>query len=264
MIFEAREVSFSYPHKPILEDLSFGIKPGSVYCLTGPNGAGKSTLIGLALRDLQADKGAFYLSGKAIKEISRKDYAREVAYVPQLHKRIFAYTVREVISMGRHRFMTGGGLLSSEDKEAVEAVIDQLSLGHLADLPYTLLSGGELKLVLIARALVQESRLVIMDEPTANLDIDRSYRILNLLSEIVKEGGQTVWMVSHDVGVPLYLEDMGCPVDLAVLSHGRIPLQGSPREVVTDARWQGIYGVRSRLLATEWEGRLRHGILHAL
>ncbi len=264
MIFEAQDIRFSYGQKPLLHDLSFGVEKNTIFCLTGPNGCGKTTLIALALRDLQPQSGCFRMSDKDAKSYSDTEYAKEIAFVPQMHRRTFSYTVREVIRMGRHRFMKGVPFSTDEDELAVEAVIRRFRLEKMADVPYTLLSGGELQMVLIARAWVQESQLLLMDEPTANLDIDHSLRILNGLAETVIQRERTVLFVSHDLGIPLYLEDMGCPVTLALLYEGQIQRQGVPTAVLQDPCLKRIYGVNSLMVDHKWENRHRRALLHSL
>lgn len=264
MRFEAQNIRYSYGSKPLLQEISFRVPERSVYCLTGPNGSGKTTLIGLALRDLKPVSGQFLLDGKDTTEFTLKEHASRIAYVPQVHRRTFAYTVREVVRMGRNRLLSGLYTLGKEDDAVVDRVLTQMGLSDLAEVPYTTLSGGELQVVLIARALVQESQMLIMDEPTANLDIDRSLSALSNLAKLVKEQEKTVFVVSHDLTLPLYLEDIGCPVTLAVLSEGRIAIEDTPHRALENPLLQKVYGVKSKLVNTEWDGVNRHGVIHSL
>jgi iron complex transport system ATP-binding protein len=241
-MIEARDVRFAYRGRPVLVGASLSLAPGELVCLLGANGAGKSTLLKVMLGLLSPPGGAVLLDGRHLADWGRREVAKRVAYVPQVHAAPFPYSVREIVLMGR---MPANGLFKAptvSDRAAADRVIERLGIGHLAARSYTEISGGERQLTLIARAMAQEARLLVMDEPMAGLDFGNQLRLLERLDGLV-EDGYGVLMTTHDPDQALG----GCN-RVAMLIDGRIAADGDPISVLTTAAIERLYGVRVELL----------------
>lgn len=241
-MIEARDIHFAYRGRRVLSGATLALAAGELVCLLGANGAGKSTLLKIMLGLLRPQRGTVSADGQPMTDIGRRRLAQLVAYVPQVHAAPFPYTVREVALMGR---LPATGMFKAPgagDRAAVDAALGHLGIGRLADRPYTEVSGGERQLVLIARALAQEARLLVMDEPLAGLDYGHQLRLLERLERLADEG-YGVLMTTHDPDQPL----AGCQ-RVALLSDGRIAVDGPPQEALTPDAIHRLYGVCVELL----------------
>ncbi len=234
---QINNVKCGYPRKTILEDISFEIGAGDILCILGPNGVGKTTLFKTILGFLKLKGGSILLDGQDINKWSRKDFAKAIGYVPQTHIPPFPYKVREVVVMGRTAHLGIFSSPSSEDYEIAEKTIDSLGIAHLTDRIYTEVSGGERQLVLIARALAQEPKILIMDEPTANLDYGNQVRVLKRIKELSKRNIGII-MTSH-------FPDHAFMASTKVLAieGGEEYSIGTPREVITSQLLQKLYNI---------------------
>lgn len=241
-MLEARDIHFAYRGRMVLAGASLALHTGELVCLLGANGAGKSTLLKVLLGLLPPQRGSVGIDGRRLAGLARRELAQRVAYVPQVHAAPFPYTVREVVTMGR---LPANGLFrapGAEDKAAVARVLERLGIAHLADRSYTEVSGGERQLALIARALAQEARLLVMDEPLTGLDYGHQVRLLERLERLAGEG-YGVLMTTHDPDQPL----SGCH-RVAMLMDGTIACDGPPAETLTPEAILRLYGVRVDLL----------------
>ncbi|THF62586.1 ABC transporter ATP-binding protein [Pseudothauera rhizosphaerae] len=242
MSIAARDIHFAYRGRPVLTGASLALSAGELVCLLGSNGAGKSTLLRILLGLQRPGRGAVTVDGEPLAGWQRRQLARLVAYVPQVHVAPFPYTVRQVALMGR---LPATGLLKAPgaaDRACVQGILEHLGIAHLAERAYTEISGGERQLTLIARALAQEARLLVMDEPLAGLDYGNQVRLLDRLERLAEEG-YGVLMTTHDPNQPL----TGCQ-RVALLVDGRITADGHPGEVLTAAAIHLLYGVHVELL----------------
>jgi iron complex transport system ATP-binding protein len=234
----AEEVRFNRGKRAVLAGASLAFGPGDVVSLLGANGAGKTTLLRLMLGLQRPHGGRVLLGHRTPAEIGARDFARRVAYVPQLHHTPFPYRVREVVALGRLPAQGLFGPAGSADADMVSSVLDHLGILPLAERPYTQLSGGERQLVIIARALIQGARLLVLDEPLSGLDFGNQVRLLERLKELA-ETGYGVLLTTHD---PHHAVNASTRV--AVLIGGRIAEDGPPDEVVTHETIHRLYGVR--------------------
>lgn len=244
MTLQARDVGFSYRGRKVLSGASLALSKGELVCLLGVNGAGKSTLLKIMLGLLAPETGQVALNGTPFAGWRRRDVARQVAYVPQVHVASFPYTVMQVAMMGR---LPSRGLMAapgSADVACVQRMLARLGIAHLSERAYTEVSGGERQLTLIARAMAQEARLLVMDEPLSGLDYGNQVRLLAYLNTLVDEG-YGVLMTTHDPNQPL----SGCQ-RVALLIEGRVCADGRPDDVLTPAAIERLYGVRVDLLRT--------------
>lgn len=242
MKLTAHGIHFSYRERQVLAGVDLSLVPGELVGLLGANGAGKSTLLKIMLGLQRPGQGAVALNGKPLHEFRRRNLAQSVAYVPQTHAAPFPYKVREVVLMGR---LPAGGLFKSPcnaDLDVVERILAHLGIAHLADRPYTEVSGGERQLALIARALAQNARLLVMDEPFSGLDYGHQIRLFDRLKMLTREG-YGILMTTHDPDQTL----AGCH-RVALLLDGGIVADGTPDEALTPEAIHHLYGVRVELL----------------
>jgi len=234
---EAQHLDFGYGARRVGHDVSLSVEAGEVLCLLGPNGSGKTTLFKTLLGLLPAQGGVVRVDEMDLRARARNEIARRVSYVPQAHAAFFPFTVEEVVLMGRTAHL---GLFSSpsrRDREAARGAMARMQIEHLAASVYTRISGGERQLTLIARALAQEARVAVMDEPTANLDFGNQVRVLQHIQGLARSG----------IGVLLSTHDPDhafiCADRVAMLHDGRLARLGEPGATITPESLREIYGV---------------------
>ena len=187
-LIEAKDLGIGHGKRRIATGIDLSLGPGEILCLLGPNGAGKTTLFRTLLGLAPALAGRVWLDGQPLAELGRAQIARSVAYVPQALNVPFPYTVRDLVLMGRTSLMGAFARPSLRDAQVVEDILDTIGIRHLGTRPVTAISGGERQLALIARALAQQSRAIILDEPAASLDFGNRERLLDTLVRLADEG----------------------------------------------------------------------------
>jgi len=223
---ELRNVTAGYyPGRPVLSDLSLSLAAGTFCGVIGPNGSGKTTLLRVASGALQPQCGEALVDGRPLAAWARRQLARTLAVVPQLTVPPFAFTVREYVALGRTPYVAPWARLTTADVEAINAALDATGLQPLASRPVTELSGGELQQASVARALAQEPRILLLDEPTSFLDPAHCVQLLGLLARLNREG-LTILATFHD----LNLAASYCREILAIKA-GRV-FSGGPTEEV--------------------------------
>ncbi|MFZ4531464.1 MAG: ABC transporter ATP-binding protein [Alsobacter sp.] len=244
MILEARQLAIGYGDRVIGQGLDVTVGPGEVLALLGPNGGGKTTLLKTLLGLIPPLAGEVLIAGRRLSELALKDRAKLLAYVPQVHAGTFAFTVEDVVLMGR---TAHGGILSrpsERDREIAAAAIARLGIMALAGRPYTLISGGERQLALIARALAQEPRLVVLDEPTASLDFGNQGIVMAEIRRLA-ETGLAVVFSTHDPNHALRHADRAM-----LIRGGQCVASGRSADVISRDALQGLYGCRVDLVGT--------------
>lgn len=247
-ILETKNLSFSYGEKKILDNVDFRAYEGQLVALIGPNGAGKSTLFKCILKFLKGYKGIIILDGENMAHMSRAQIAKKIAYIPQTTVPVFNYSVLDIVLMG----MTGGmKLLETPKKEHVEkakAILEDMGIGYLADRGFGRISGGERQLVLLARAIIQDAKILVMDEPTANLDYGNQFRVMEKIRDLV-ENNYTVILSTHNPEHALLFAEKAF-----VLQDGKVKAAGPSREVLTEELMQELYDVEVQLIDTCFRG----------
>jgi iron complex transport system ATP-binding protein len=241
---EVRGLVCGYRGRAITSAASFVVAPGEWLFLLGPNGAGKTTLFKTILRLLPALGGCVRLGGEDVAEWTARRFAAHVGYVPQAHMPPFAVRVQDVVAMGRAAHLGPFATPGARDRAIAEQALGDLGILALRDAAFTALSGGERQLVLIARALAQQPAVLVMDEPTANLDFGNQARVLSLVRALVARRKLGVLMTSHDPNQALQHADR-----VAALGRdGRLHV-GPPADVVTESYMKATYGVDVRVAA---------------
>jgi iron complex transport system ATP-binding protein len=244
-VLEAREASVKRGGRRIFGPASIRIGAGEMTALIGPNGSGKSTLLRLFAGLWRADSGEMLLDGKAIHGLPRKEMARRVAFVPQETQIDFAFTVAEILAMGRYAHRGRFSPQTQIDHAAINAAAEYCDIIHLVDRAINTLSGGERQRVLIARSLVVEPEFILLDEPTANLDIHHALDVLQLCESLSRQG-KTVIVATHDFNlVTRYV------TRFILLQEGLLIAEGSQEEVLGPRAIQEVFHVEGEMIPTK-------------
>ena len=250
MILTVTDGAFSYDgERMIFENISLAIKKQECLCILGPNGTGKSTLIKCLVGLMPLHTGNILLNGRDIGALTRADIAKQIAYVPQGHQVVFPFPVQEYVLMGRSPHLSVFSSPGEEDRRIAQEAIDTVGIGHLAHRPVSEISGGELQLVLIARALAQQPAVMILDEPTSHLDFGNQVRVLRLIEKLAADGIGVI-MSSHFPDHSFII-----PQRVAIMKDQRFIAVGDADEVVTPAFLQQAYGIDVTVTHVEEVGR---------
>ncbi len=242
-LIAVQNCSFSYGEGEFrLRDVSLHASEGEVLGIVGPNGSGKSTLLRLMAGFLTPSGGAVSLDGQPLRALKRRRLATRLAFLPQSTGAGFRFSAREVVAMGRYPYQGAFGLLGTEDVRVVERAMAETGTADLADRMFTTLSGGEKQRVLIGATLAQEPAVMLLDEPTAALDIHHQCDVLDLLWQLSRKGIAVV-MVTHDLNAAGQFCDR-----LALLSEGLLLRTGSPPEVLQQQVLSETYGAEVRVV----------------
>jgi len=235
-LLEARDLTIGYGRTTVAGGVDLAIVPSTVTCLLGPNGIGKTTLFKTLMGLIPQLSGTIRLDGDEIAQLSRPRIARHIAYVPQAHPAEFTYTVLDLVVMGRTAYLGTFGAPKQVDYDAATAALDQLGIGALAERDSTRISGGQRQLVLIARALAQQSRIVVMDEPTASLDLANRILVLDTVRNLAASGLAVV-LSTHEPEHAFLVADQ-----VAILGHDRF-VTGPVADVLTPSQLSALYGL---------------------
>lgn len=244
MRLEAQDISFSYESRKILKNISFQAEPGEILGLLGPNGTGKTTLLKCLNYILKPTAGVAAIDGVPVERMKPKERAASIGYVPQSTLSPFPVSVIDAIMMGRIPFARGR--LSEHDKEIVFKLMKLLELEQFAFQNLNMMSGGERQRVLVARALVQEPKILLLDEPTSALDLKNQLFILNLIQELAKKQNLTIIMTIHDLNLAAMFADK-----LIMLKDAGIYAFGSCSEVIEKENIKCVYEVNTHITTLE-------------
>ena len=227
---------------PVLRDVSFEVAPGEIVGLAGRNGAGKTTLFRVASRVLRPDRGEVCVAGLPIARMAPRELARQLAVVPQDVTVAFPFRAGEVVLMGRSPHVGGLGFESREDVALACRALEDVGAAHLADRSMLELSGGERQLVLVARALAQDPQVLLLDEPTAHLDLRHRTAVLERVRHFVASG-RSALVVSHDLTLSARSVDR-----MVLLEGGRVHASGTPSEVLTVENLRAVFGIDAEVI----------------
>ncbi|MBS4023063.1 MAG: heme ABC transporter ATP-binding protein [Dethiobacter sp.] len=243
MEIRVSDVDFSYGAQRVLRGLSLHIPEGSFTGLIGPNGSGKTTLLRLLSKAAKPERGTIFLGGRDMAVITQKELARQMAVVSQDGDAGYLFTVEEVVTMGRAPYLGRFQSESARDREIVRGALEMTGCLHLKNRVVAELSGGERQRVVIARALAQQPKVLLLDEPTSHLDIGYQQEILDLVRRLNSAEGMTVVAVLHDLNLAAYYCNL-----LYLLEAGRVFAAGKPSDVLTAHNVGQVY--RTRVLVT--------------
>ena len=238
----AKGVHHSYGTTHALVDVDLAVGAGEIVGIIGPNGSGKSTLLKVLAGILSGRPGEVRLGEEEVHAIPPRERARRIAYCPQASDGAFEFTVGEVVLLGRTPYLGGMGFEREEDVRAARAALESVDALHLAARPMPAISGGERQRVMIARALAQATEIIILDEPTAHLDLRHQGAIYGLLRRRCAEGAAVI-LVSHDLNLPARF----C-TRIVALKEGRLVAEGPPREVIREDSIRRIFGARVKVI----------------
>lgn len=239
MELKLKNVRFHYAGHPVVDGVSMSVDASDIAAICGPNGVGKSTLIKCMNRVLRAE-GAIFIGPKNIDDLSRMQIARRIGYVPQDISTVFSITVLDMVLVGRRPHLSWRS--SSEDTDKVIEVMKMLKIDHLALRYFNELSGGQQQKVIIARALAQEPEILLMDEPTSNLDLRHQLEVMELISQLSETKKLSVIMAVHDLNLASRYANK-----LIMMKDGRIHGAGDAIKVLTPKTISSVYGVTARV-----------------
>lgn len=239
MILELQGAGVEVDGRWLVRNATLALTPGHLTALVGPNGSGKTTLLRLLAGLWRPMEGRALLDGQDLSAIRRQELARRVAFTPQDTHLEFAFTVRDVVSMGRHPHLGRFQREGERDARAIEEAMTRADVGHLAERFVTELSGGERQRVVIARSLATQADAILLDEPTANLDIAHALDVLDLCRRLADDG-KTIAFAIHDLNLAARYS-----TEVALVCAGSIVATGAPEEVLSDAGILDVFGVRA-------------------
>lgn len=236
-LIRAEAINFAYHGHKVLHEVTLDFQQGQVVSLLGPNGGGKTTLLKILLGLLKPDSGRVLFEKKPLQSYPRNELAKRIAYVPQVHREAFAYTVADVVLMGRMPYHGFFSTYSARDREIAAAAMARLDLLGLKDRPYTEISGGERQLTLIARAIAQGANAFIMDEPVNGLDYGNQMRLLRDVNGLAKEGLSFI-MTTHFPDHALTTADR-----VILIKEGAVLADGDPETTITRETLRALYRI---------------------
>jgi iron complex transport system ATP-binding protein len=256
-MLRTKDLYYNYKEKPVLENINFELVPGEILGIIGPNGCGKTTLLGNLNKNLSPKGGCVMIRDTDLEDLKKKEIAKEIAVIPQTNEIKFSFTVREIVSMGRMPFQEAFQGESYDDIEIIDDAIQKAGISDMTERYINTMSGGERQKVIIARALAQTPKILLMDEPTLHLDISAQFDILDLISELSKKEGLTVVIVSHDLSMAARY----CDRIMMIHNHG-IHAMGNTEDVLTPDNMRTVFDVDAELTKDSKTGRnmvLLHG-----
>jgi len=245
--FALTGVSFAYGETPALADLDITLQPGRFYGIVGPNGCGKTTFLDLLTGGKSPAQGSITFMDRPVSDYRRRDLARLVALVPQDFAIDFAFTVQEVVLMGRHPHIGRFASPGAEDWLQVDAAMEAIGISHFKDRFVNELSGGEKQRVVVARALAQHTPYLLFDEATSSLDVQYTMQIFNVARRLVQEEGRTVIAVIHNLNLAAAYCD-----ELIFMQKGHVAACGPTDTVLDPAMIRQVFGVESRVAFDEF------------
>jgi len=244
MLLKIDEVEFGYSSTPVLNDVSLEIGPSQFVSILGPNGVGKSTLIHCINKILTPTGGVVKIDGEDVTKISLKEMAKKIGYVPYSSSDTFPLTVVDTVLMGRHPHSRWKSL--DDDLEKVYETLKLMGIEDLAMRNFNELSAGQHQKVMLARGLVQEPKILLLDEPTSNLDIRHQLEVTKILRNLSHEKGIAVIIISHDLNIAAKYSD-----SMILMHNGTIHSVGEPRNVITEENLRTVYGVDSEVISDD-------------
>ena len=243
ILFEARDLAAGYPGREVLHDLTFSIEPGEMIGLIGPNGAGKTTLLKVMGGDVAPRSGVFHFQARPLSALTHRARARSIAYVPPVLDLMSAMAVYEFVALGRTPYLWGWQRMRAHDREVVKRALDAVDLAGFEDRNMHELSEGEKHRAMIALGLAQEPDVLLLDEPTAHLDLKHAWQAMELIHDLHTSGATTIVITTHDLNIAAEF----C-TRLFLMDEGRLAAVGAPADVLDAERLSAVYDYPVRIL----------------
>lgn len=243
IILEVNNISYSVREKNIIEDISFSLKKGGFYSVIGTNGSGKTTLLRCIANSIEPTNGSIRINNKPIKEYTPKLLAHQISVVSQHTEFLFDFSSFQVVMMGRMAYQKLLQTDSVKDMEIVEQCMKKTNTWYLKDRSIKQLSGGELQRVMIARALAQQTPIILLDEPVSSLDIHHQFDIMELLKQINKENNTTIFIILHDLSLALKYSNI-----VISLKDGHLIHFGSTKDILTKENIQTLFDINADII----------------
>ncbi len=241
-VYQLKGINYSYGTTPALQDFSLSLRKGAFYGIVGPNGCGKTTFLDLLVGSKDTDTGVLVFKGRPVSSYSKRELAQEVALVPQNFSIGFDYSVEEVVLMGRHPHINRFASPSAKDWQHVYEAMDAIGIHRFADRSIMELSGGEKQRVVVARALAQDTPVLLLDEASSNLDIRHSLQIFNTARALVETKGRTVIAVIHNLNFAAAYCD-----EIIFMKEGRVCDEGAAEAVMNEKVIDEVFGIKSEV-----------------
>jgi len=239
-------LTFAYDNRTIFNDLSVSFPQGGFCSILGPNGSGKTTLLKCIVGLLQPSGGTIMLEGKPMSEYKMMDLARKIAYVPQYQDIVFDISVFDYVMLGRNPYQTPWEMQRAEDKEIVEAMLQKCNVWHYRDTLIQSLSGGERQRVMIARAMAQQTGIMLLDEPLSNIDVTHKFEIMDILQQLNEERNVTVLIILHDLPIAKAYSKQ-----VLLLKEGKMLHFGDKNAVLTEENIRSCFDLTERYAVSE-------------
>ena len=252
MPFEINHISFHYADRRVIDDISLTLVPGKFYGIIGPNGSGKTTMLDLLARHRLPDEGDISYQGKLLSSFSKKELSKEIALVPQNFYINFPFTVEQIVMMGRYPHIPRFSAPSTDDLNILQRVMQQTEINEFTNRYITELSGGERQRVVFARALAQDTPVLILDEATSNLDINFSINLLNIAEQRVRTNENTVVAVMQDINLAAGYCDY-----LIFMSGGKIAAHGDTRSVLNPETLRAVFNIEAKVYEESYSRSLQ-------
>lgn len=259
MILEVKDGNYYYPKKSRLQNdkflynnhINFELHPGEIISVLGPNGAGKTTMLKCMMGLLKWQHGETLLNGVPLSKMPQKEVWKKIGYVPQASKMTFSYSIIDLVTMGRAIYIGAFAQPSKKDREMAVEALELVGIAHLADQPCTAVSGGELQLALIARTLVAEPEILVLDEPESHLDIHKQKIILQTIKKLVKERGLACVINTHYANHAFYFGDK-----VLMVAKDQAVITGPVSEIMTEQHILDYFHIEVKRLRHEIDGQV--------
>lgn len=232
-------------------DINFTLQPGEILSILGPNGAGKTTMLKCMMGLFKWERGETLLDGQPLSKMAQKDVWKIIGYVPQASKMTFSYSILDLVTMGRAVYIGAFKQPSQKDRDAAREALELVGIGYLADQPCTAVSGGELQLALIARTLVAEPKILVLDEPESHLDIHKQKIILQTIKKLVKERGLACVINTHYANHAFYFGDK-----VLMVAKDQPIITGPVSEIMTEQNILDFFHIEVKRLRHEIDGQV--------
>ena len=247
MSIEVRDLNFSYKTAEVLKGITFDVSEGTLLCVLGKNGAGKSTLFRCILGLLKGYHGSIMIDGIPAADLPARELAKRISYIPQSHSTIFSFSVMDMVMMGTTAHLNKFENPGKNERAVSEAALETMNIRHLKNRNFCSISGGEQQMVLIARAIAQQTKILIMDEPCANLDYGNQIKVMKAVKNLAKQGYLIIQATHNPEHVFLFADEV------LVILEGKVGAKGFAEEILTEGLLKKIYGININL--HEIEGR---------